>query len=341
MEAKGPGTGFLPPGSGAPTMTALSPLTDINPSRSVRTGFPGPGLRRVGLLTATAALGLFIWIALPAHVRADDSTTTAPPAAVTTEAERLTETSLDEPGAPRYSGGGLSSETLEAGESGPASGNTYTVIDRAGVMETLNNRARKGDVEAQALLGAALRRGWPGKRDLFRALAWTRAAAEAGSFYGQANLAVHYWTGQGVERDPVRAERLAAEAAPRLAAAARAGSPEMMTFLAWMYARGVGLEKNPQQAVRWLERASALGYPPAQTNLAVAWLKGIGVRPDPVEAGRLLGLASLAGMARAQYLLGRLYEEGRGVPKDMDAADEWYSAAAAQGLETARKRLNR
>lgn len=68
-----------------------------------------------------------------------------------------------------------------------------------------------------------------------------------------------------------------------------------------------------------------------QTILASFYLDGIGVDKDPAEAVKWYRKAAMQGDAPGQFALGRALEQGIGVEKDVNAADAWFEKAAAQG----------
>ncbi|MDE7245431.1 MAG: sel1 repeat family protein, partial [Oscillospiraceae bacterium] len=75
--------------------------------------------------------------------------------------------------------------------------------------------------------------------------------------------------------------------------------------LGFCYCRGIGLEKNEEEAVIWLMEAADQGYP------------------------------------RALYLLGECYEHGRGVEKEPVTALEYYERAQEKGYKKAAEAIAR
>ena len=80
----------------------------------------------------------------------------------------------------------------------------------------------------------------------------------------------------------------------------------------------------------WQPLADA-GMPNAQNNLGSLYARGMGVAKDPVHAFQLYQTAANQGLADAENNLGFAYETGIGVQKDMGAAAKWYQSAADQG----------
>ena len=69
----------------------------------------------------------------------------------------------------------------------------------------------------------------------------------------------------------------------------------------------------------------------AQFNLGVMFAWGLGVEQDVNEAMRLYHLAADQGNAQAEYRLGYRYAHGWGVQQDFAEASHWYQLAADQG----------
>ena len=85
---------------------------------------------------------------------------------------------------------------------------------------------------------------------------------------------------------------------------------------------------------RVFEMASE-GDPTAQTSLGLIHERGLGVEKDPVEAMKWYRRAAADGDALAAFHIGSLYERGHGVEQDFDAAASWYARAADGGNEAA------
>jgi TPR repeat protein len=70
-----------------------------------------------------------------------------------------------------------------------------------------------------------------------------------------------------------------------------------------------------------------------QTLFNVGWMyaQGLNVPQDEEEAARWYRLAADQGNVLAQFNLGWMYSNGRGVPQDAAEAEKWYRLAADQG----------
>lgn len=74
-----------------------------------------------------------------------------------------------------------------------------------------------------------------------------------------------------------------------------------------------------------------MGYPAGQLELGWAYQKGIGVEVDLEEAVRWFRLAAERGEVQAQSELGQIYAEGTGVEASVDESEEWQRKAAMNG----------
>ena len=113
-----------------------------------------------------------------------------------------------------------------------------------------------------------------------------------------------------------------------------------MRNVALMLRRGQGVEKDPDEAIDWYERAAEAGLVTAQADLGVMLLDGEAGKPDPKAAMQWLTRAARAGHPTAQFRLGELYEKGTSfMAPDVEAAKKLYGAAAAHRQRGAAARL--
>jgi TPR repeat protein len=112
-------------------------------------------------------------------------------------------------------------------------------------FSTLLKGAAAGDAYAQLNLGAAYDNGIGVKRDLDKALYWYQQAAEQGVAEAQYNLA-HLLVAE---------ELSATVAAEWMLKAAEQGLSDAEYLMGVIYAEGIGVEVNDQEAKQWLQRA--------------------------------------------------------------------------------------
>ena len=117
------------------------------------------------------------------------------------------------------------------------------------------------------------------------------------------------------------------------------GVPEAQWLVARCMQEGLGVDKDPVEAVALLRRAAEQGYTAAQNNLGTCYAKGKGVAQDQAEAVTWYRKAAEQGYASTQLNLGYSYGNGEGVAQDQAEAARWYRKAAEQGHATARKIL--
>ena len=116
------------------------------------------------------------------------------------------------------------------------------------VPRGLQERADRGDPQAQTELGSRYYAGRGVPQDDAAAVRWTRLAAEQGHAPAQYNLGLLYFRSRGVLGDD-------AEAARWYRAAAEQGYAPGQGGLGYMYAYGAGVERDPVRAYMWLELA--------------------------------------------------------------------------------------
>ena len=111
---------------------------------------------------------------------------------------------------------------------------------------------------------------------------------------------------------------------------AEQGHADAQFLLGFIYAFGVGVPEDYQEAVRLYRLAVEQGHADAQYNLGGMYVLGKGVLQDDQEAARLYRLAAEEGHAGAQFALGLMYDDGVAVPQDYVQAHKWINLAASQ-----------
>lgn len=109
---------------------------------------------------------------------------------------------------------------------------------------------------------------------------------------------------------------------------AELGHAKAQTNLALLYSRGLGVDRNPEEAVSWYRRAAEQNFAVAQYNLGVLFSRGMGVVRDEGVAMQWYLRAAEQGHVRAQFLAGKYYAEGIGVDRDDLRARDWLARAA-------------
>lgn len=120
----------------------------------------------------------------------------------------------------------------------------YTKADYATAFKLYHERALKGDVTAEGMLGSLYAYGRGTARDDVQAVYWFRKIAEQGIAGGQMSLGAMYLQGRGVSYDP-------AEAARWLRKAAEQDDYYAQYLLSTLYEQGLGVSKDAEQAAYW------------------------------------------------------------------------------------------
>lgn len=126
---------------------------------------------------------------------------------------------------------------------------------------------------------------------------------------------------------------------PKLKQMAEEGNADAQSKLGVMYASGVGIEMNKQEAVKWYQKSAEQDYPIGLWNLAFMYVRGEGVEVNYNKARELFQKSADSGFANAQYDLGMMYLQGLGGKEDRVEAENCFNMAAEQGYREAKKIL--
>lgn len=107
------------------------------------------------------------------------------------------------------------------------------------------------------------------------------------------------------------------------------GDREAQYWLGHMYDAGLGVERNPTEAIGWVRKSAEQGFTQAELRLGQMYRDGIGTLQDFEQAMKWLKRASAGGDRIAMRSVGELYERGWGVTENLVLAYAWYSVAAA------------
>lgn len=191
--------------------------------------------------------------------------------------------------------------------------------------------ARKGDAEAQYLLGASYERGGGAPRDIELAKRWYAKAAKQGHAKAAARLRVLN------PPKPPSPDELKV-----ILFDARKGDPEALCKCAECFEFGFYAEKDRDWALRLYAQALL-----RRCIVHFRWdmalfdrVKALAVELMPTEAEvKKFSSAARRGDAEAQYQFARCLEFGFVVKRNPAAAGEWYRRAAGQGHLKAQTRL--
>lgn len=129
------------------------------------------------------------------------------------------------------------------------------------------NAAATGDADASRVVGQGYISGWMGSIDPGRAAKYLRFAADRDDAKAAFYLAELYFTGRGVAKDDLEADRLMEKSAAQ-------GNREALTFVGVrrMQAYAQGISDDPSDALKWLERAAEQHEPTALLSLAMYYI---------------------------------------------------------------------
>jgi TPR repeat protein len=208
--------------------------------------------------------------------------------------------------------------------------------------------ADQGNAGAQNNLGVMYRMGRGVPRDKEEALKWYRKAARQKDGNAMFNVGTAYYNGDGVGDDVILAYAwflLGAEQGNAAATDAvtrtnselsKANKIDTYIEIAEIYEKGVELEKDLHEAIKWYERAASENSPGAKVKLALMYINGEGVQKDFAHALGLCKSAADQESPQGMYCVALCYQNGWGVPaKDPKSAFKWHRKAADAGYRSA------
>ena len=134
-------------------------------------------------------------------------------------------------------------------------------------------------------------------------------------------------------------EELIRDEMDRLKEMARSGNGAAQFELGDYYYQGIGVEKNFEEAVKWLRLAAENKEEKAQDTLGTMLFNGDGVEKNFEEAYKWLEDAALAGYLPAKHNLGIMLNNGDGVKRDEDAAIHCFESSAKLGYIASQRKL--
>lgn len=159
----------------------------------------------------------------------------------------------------------------------------------------------------------------------------TKMQAEKGDMKGQSLLGDFYHEGFGVDKNPTFAFEWWKKAAEQ-------GQVDAQYNLAVCYLSGVGVEYNEEEGTKWLFEGAKQGH--SQCLLTIGALYETGqIEGGPKKAYEFYLKSAILGHADAQFLVANMYAEGKDIERDIEKAIMWWTKAAEQGHEGARKNL--
>lgn len=193
--------------------------------------------------------------------------------------------------------------------------------------------------------------------DIELAIKYYKQAVDYNLLQAKYSLAQHYIYGIGVSQDKSAGIELLSEAANEghvearkllyktqygakatsrnidlLTDLAKWGCSESQFELAWCYYNGVGVKKDDNVSLGWLERAATLKHPGAMYELGWKYHKGVVVAKNPERATLWFIKAAECRHVGAMYTLAQRYAHGDGLEMpDNYMATRWFKRAAERG----------
>jgi TPR repeat protein len=186
--------------------------------------------------------------------------------------------------------------------------------DYATALRLLRTEARKGNPDAEAVLGTMYSDGRGVAVDNAEAIRWYKRAAEKGNAFGQSLLASAYRSQQDYH-ESLRWFRLLADK----------GDTSAQCEVASMYLLGQGVEKNVEEAAKWYTLAANSGVARAQSMLGTMFFSGEGLKQDYAAALKWFQTAAAGGDVDALSQLGTMYYYGTGVEVDRAQAGRLWT----------------
>ena len=199
-------------------------------------------------------------------------------------------------------------------------------------MAQVEDKATKGDAQAQFVMGWICFAGPNGEIDHRKAIDWMTKAANQDYKYSQTHLGLMYLAANDIPDNYSQAKAW-------LLKGAELGDADAWNGLGVIYFKGLGVEVNGAEAVKYFQKAADAGFDSGEYNLGLQYYAGKLVPQDYKEAARLFKLASDQGHTGATFSLGVMYRDGQGVSQDAAQAVHLFEILADKGFAPAQHNL--
>ncbi len=137
-----------------------------------------------------------------------------------------------------------------------------SITQANGLFDFQMKLAKKGNAEAEFKVGEMYETGFGVKEDKAEAMNWINKAASQG--HETASFKLLYWD---IEKNGVTDANKAKFDA--LKTKANEGNAQAQFYLGKMYSRGIGVKRNSNTAINWLNKAALVGIIEAETEVAL------------------------------------------------------------------------
>jgi len=136
------------------------------------------------------------------------------------------------------------------------------MVHADGLFDFQMKLANKGNAEAEYKVGEMYETGFGVKKDMDEATSWITKAANQG--HETAGFKLLYWD---IEKNGATASNK--ENLEALKVKAKEGNPQAQFYVGKMLANGVGLKKDYDKSINWLNKAALVGVLAAERELAI------------------------------------------------------------------------
>lgn len=183
-------------------------------------------------------------------------------------------------------------------------------------------RAKKGDIDSELEVMDAFLTGNGVPQNMKEAFKWALRIAEQGDPRGQYQAGIMYLSGDGVKADEEAAINLLSRAADQ-------GHQKALEKLNSLLEQpGYKLD---EKSLADLKRQAEKGSESACLKLVNIYHKGLGCEKDPEEAFKWAMECTKHNNSLAEEFVGFAYVSGTGVKKDLDEAEEWFHRSDLHG----------
>ena len=172
-------------------------------------------------------------------------------------------------------------------------------------------KAKKGDANAQYLVGALLYRD----KSYAEAIKYLKKSVAQGNSDAQLLLGIMYYEGKAVNKDINKGIKL-------ITKAAKQGNIKAQVAIAGEYSKGDILEKDYEKSYKWGIKAARQGNVESQRLVGMLYAYGMGVAQDKEKAKWWLKKAAQKGDERSKKELNKLQKESNSNTKTASPANK-------------------
>ncbi|MCK5481170.1 MAG: sel1 repeat family protein, partial [Gammaproteobacteria bacterium] len=181
--------------------------------------------------------------------------------------------------------------------------------------------ATQGSSDAQFDVGSMYQKGRGVKSDRALAIEWYEKASAQNNQKAAAKLNLMKANQARFNKELASAEK---------------GGKKSQYNVGNMYKKGIGVNIDTTEAIKWYENSANQGHIKAGFKLGQIFYEGTGVKKNRDTAFKWFKVSAEGNYPPAQYYLGKMYTSGHGVKQSYSTALQWYSKAVDGGFNQAR-----